>query len=53
MACPSGTSLHGSGWRIAKRIPVDMLPLYYGKKHLRLNTGTPEITEAPDSPVDE
>jgi integrase len=42
MAYPPGMELHGSGWRITKRIPQELLPHYAPKKHLRHQTGEPD-----------
>lgn len=41
MANPPGMELHGSTWRVKKRVPLDLLrdyPQYYPKPFLRLNT---------------
>ncbi|MEK9802903.1 MAG: integrase, partial [Curvibacter sp.] len=41
MANPPGMELHGSSWRVKKRVPLDLLrdhPQYYPKPFLRLNT---------------
>lgn len=39
MAYPPGMELHGSGWRITKRVPQELLSHYAPKKFLRYQTG--------------
>lgn len=42
MAYPPGMELHGSQWRVNKRVPLDLIrkyPQYYPKGFLRFNTG--------------
>lgn len=46
MAYPPGLSPHGNSWRIAKRVPADLLPHYNGKTLLRHNTGKADKREA-------
>ncbi len=42
MAYPPGMELHGSGWRVTKRVPTELLAHYAPKKHLRYQTGEPD-----------
>lgn len=42
MAYPPGMELHGSGWRITKRVPQELLEHYAPKKLLRHQTGEPD-----------
>ncbi len=42
MAYPPGMGLHGSGWRITKRVPTELLAHYSPKKLLRYQTGEPD-----------
>lgn len=46
MAHPPGLELHGTSWRIVKRVPSDLLPHYGGKKLLRHSTGKADKREA-------
>lgn len=39
MAYPRGMELHGSTWRVVKRIPIELLHLYAPKKKLLYQTG--------------
>lgn len=42
MAKPPGMELHGSGWRVTKRVPKDLLAYYAPRKFLRYQTGEPD-----------
>ena len=63
MANPPGMELHGSTWRVKKRVPLDLLrdyPQYYPKPFLRLNTeervrdtGSPYKRQIPDDMAEE
>lgn len=46
MAYPPGLTLHGKGWRITKKIPLDLTHHYGSKVHLRHQTGLADKSEA-------